>query len=147
MSLSHRLYLNILHKTAMIIQFYVLNTMYIYLVPSTWYCNTRLMESSGVRYTSSRGKPLRFISLAYSPGTTLYTIRSNTVSRLKHRPSHVNIEIQLYQMTMSTTILKLSYLRLNSGLVLCSCTSHIGQNLLPSKYLRMHDRQTGQKQT
>jgi len=35
---------------------------------------------------------------------------------------------------------------LNSGRVLCSCTSHIGQNRLVSKYLTMQDRQTVQKQ-
>jgi len=40
---------------------------------------------------------------------------------------------------------KVSYLMLNSGRVLCSCTSHIGQNRLVSKYLTMQDRQTVQK--
>jgi len=35
---------------------------------------------------------------------------------------------------------------LSSGRVLCSCTSHIGQNRLVSKYLTMQDRQTVQKQ-
>jgi len=56
---------------------------YIYLEPSTWYCNTRLMRSSGDKYNSTFGKALRAISLACSPGTILYTSRSNILSRLQ----------------------------------------------------------------
>lgn len=62
---------------------YELYEKYIYLVPSMWYCNTRLTRSSGDKYNSTFGKALRAISLACSPGTILYTSRSNILSRLQ----------------------------------------------------------------
>lgn len=65
-------------------QFIILNKQTnIYLAASSvWYCKTRLTRSSGARYNSLWGEALRTISLAYSPGTILYTSRSNILSRL-----------------------------------------------------------------
>lgn len=122
---------------------------------SIWYCNTTLTRSSGDKYNSSRGKDLRPISLAYSPGTILYTSLSNILSRLQTPNTRYYNNTYIYflciiQCTRARSETKNTdkcrYLMLNSGLVLCSCTSHIGQNRLVSKYLTMQDRQTKHKQ-
>jgi hypothetical protein len=112
-----------------------------------WYCNTRLMRSSGDRYNSVFGKALRAISLACSPGTILYTSRSNILSRLQTTTRLIRHIKKNHSGTNTiNNNNKVSYLMLNSGRVLCSCTSHIGQKRLVSKYLTMQDRQTVQKQ-
>lgn len=81
---------------------------YIYLVPSMWYCNTRLTRSSGDKYNSSTlGKALRAISLACSPGTILYTSRSNILSRLKTPTTllHIIVIIKPQQYKQTHTII------------------------------------------
>lgn len=72
-----------------------------------WYCSTRLMRSSGDKYNSTFGKALRAISLACSPGTILYTSRSNILSRLQTPTTllHIIIRPQRYKQT-HTIIMK-----------------------------------------
>lgn len=57
-----------------------------------------------------------------------------------HQIQILNIHYMTCRYTVEQT--NYPYLILNSGLVLCSCTSHIGQNRFVSKYLTMQDRQT-----